>query len=139
MTTIVLATTGVLLVLSGCASQTSTDSALAGEDKICVSVRSLNSFSALSDREIFVTAGVNNHFLFSVMGICHGLRSANAIGIADGTGRICGDGFGSIIFRDTFRSPQSCRVRYIEHVNDRDEAKQLVLARAEMRRSKKQK
>ena len=125
---------GGLLAASGCATSTSTAGEGSNADKVCVSVRSISSFSPLSDREIFVTAGVNDHYLFSIMGICSGLEYANAIAVADQTGRICGDGFGSVVFRDMGRGRQSCRVRTIEHVNDRNEAKELVTARETARR-----
>lgn len=116
----------LLIIVSGCAAQG--DGTQAAE-KVCVSVRTINSFGSLGDRDIFVTAGTRDHYLFSVIGICPGLRSANAIGVADGLGRICGDGFGRIVFRNPGIGPQSCRVGSIERVTDRAEAKMIVDAR----------
>lgn len=123
---------GALLVASGCATSTVDEGATT--PRVCVSVRTINSFNGLSDREIFVTAGVNDRYLFTVTGICNGLEYANAIAVKDQTGRICGDGFGSIIFRDMGRGRQSCRVRTIERVSSAEEAKEWVTAREADRR-----
>lgn len=123
---------GALLVASGCATSTGDEGATT--PKVCVSVRTISSFNGLSDREVFVTAGVNDHYLFTVTGICNGLEHANAIAVKDQTGRICGDGFGSIIFRDMGRGRQSCRVRTVERVSGADEANEWVKAREADRR-----
>ena len=123
---------GMLLIASGCATSQGEEESTAS--KVCVSVRTISSFNGLSDREIFVTAGVNDHYLFTVTGICTGLEYANAIAVKDQTGRICGDGFGSIIFRDMGRGRQSCRVRTIERVSSAAEANEWVTAREAERR-----
>ena len=128
----VSAVLSMLLIVSGCA--TSPGEAESRVSKVCVSVRTINSFNGLSDREIFVTAGVNDHYLFTVTGICNGLEYANSIAVKDQSGRICGDGFGSIIFRDMGRGRQSCRVRTIERVSSAAEADEWVTAREAERR-----
>ena len=130
--TLVFSILGMSLFASGCATSTGDEDSRAS--RVCVSVRTINSFNGLSDREIFVTAGVNDHYLFAVTGICNGLEYAKAIAVKDQTGRICGDGFGSIIFRDVGRGRQSCRVRTIERVSSGDEAKEWVTAREAERR-----
>jgi len=129
---LVSAMLGVFLIASGCATPTGDEDALTS--KVCVSVRTISSFDGLSDREVFVTAGVHDHYLFTVTGVCNGLEYANAIAVADETGRICGDGFGSIVFRDVGFGRQSCRVRTIERVSSADEAKEWVTARESERR-----
>ena len=129
---IVSALLGMLLIASGCATPPAEEESMAS--KVCVSVRTISSFNGLSDREIFVTAGVNDHYLFTVTGICNGLEYANAIAVKDQTGRICGDGFGSIIFRDMARGRQSCRIRTIERVSSAEEANEWVTAREAERR-----
>jgi hypothetical protein len=91
-------------------------------------VRTIDSFASISDREIFVTARTNDSYVFTVMGVCQGLRSANAIGVADSMGRICGDGFGRVVFQDMGRK-QSCRVKSIDAVANLDEAKALAASR----------
>lgn len=125
-----------LLLLSACASESSLYDENTASERVCVQVRSISSFNGLSDREVFVTAGVKNHYLFTVSGICMGLEQANAIGIADQSGRICGDGFGSIVFRDMGRNRRSCKVRNIEHVVDGAQAREWVDAREAERRGK---
>jgi len=126
---ITLITAAMLLLLSACASESSLYDENSAADKVCVQVRTISSFNGLSDREVFVTAGVRDHYLFTVTGICTGLEDANAIGVADQTGRICGDGFGSIVFRDMGRNRRSCKVRNIERVVDGAQAKEWVAAR----------
>ena len=122
-------TLAAVLFVPGCSSQDTMTDDESSEAKVCVNVRSISSFGTLSDKDVFVTAGTKDHYVFSVMGICPGLNSANAIAVADGMGRICGDGFGRIVFRDMGLGRQSCRVRTIVKVADRDEAKMLVNAR----------
>ena len=121
-----------LLVLGGCAAQDTGNSASDGN--VCISVRAINGFSPLSDREVLVTAGVNDRYLFTVIGVCSGLRSANRIAVTDATSRICNDGFGRIAFRDFGLGRQVCRVGEIEAVPDRETAEQMVDARRAARR-----
>lgn len=118
----------------GCASQPSGEEPAADGGRVCVSVRTINSFSPLSDQEVLVTAGVNNRYLFTVTGVCQGLRSANRIAVADQTGSICNDNFGRIVFRDFAMGPQSCRVGNIEPVASREAAREIVSARQAARR-----
>ena len=118
----------VLAAAAGCSSTETTADESSSTDKVCVSVRTIDSFASISDREIFVTARTNDSYVFTVMGVCQGLRSANAIGVADSMGRICGDSFGRIVFRDMGRQ-QSCRVKSIEAVANLTEAKALAASR----------
>ncbi len=119
---------GASFALSGCSTAETAADEESGTSKVCVSVRTIDSFASISDKEIFVTARTNDSYIFTVMGVCQGLRHANAIGVADSMGRICGDGFGRIVFRD-MGSNRSCRVKSVEPVADLAEAKALVSAR----------
>jgi hypothetical protein len=118
----------VLAIAAGCSTADTTADESSSSDKVCVSVRTIDSFASISDREIFVTARTNDSYVFTVMGVCQGLRSANAIGVADSMGRICGDGFGRVVFQDMGRK-QSCRVKSIDAVANLDEAKALAASR----------
>ncbi|NOX68601.1 MAG: hypothetical protein GXP15_05395 [Gammaproteobacteria bacterium] len=123
---------GTFLIVSGCATPIDGENPLT--PNVCVRVATISSFDGLSDREVFVTAGVRDYYLFSVIGVCNGLEDATAIAVEDETGRICGDGFGSIFFRDVGLGLQSCRVHTIERVSSIDEARERVTARAAERR-----
>lgn len=131
---VVVAILGTFLIVSGCATP------IDGEDpltpNVCVRVATISSFEGLSDQEVLVTAGVRDYYLFSIFGVCNGLEDANAIAVEDETGRICGDSFGSIIFRDMGLGIQSCRVHTIERVNSVDEAKEWATAREAERRGR---
>ena len=118
----------VLATVAGCSTTGTTADESSSSDKVCVSVRTIDSFASISNKEIFVTARTNDSYVFTVSGVCQGLRSANAIGVADSMGRICGDGFGSVVFRDMGRK-QSCRVKSIDAVANLDEAKALAASR----------
>jgi hypothetical protein len=118
----------ILTTAAGCSSTDTTADETSSSDKVCVSVRTIDSFASISDKEIFVTARTNDSYVFTVMGVCQGLRSANAIGVADSMGRICGDGFGRVVFRDMGHK-QSCRVKSIDPVADLAEAKALAASR----------
>ena len=126
-----IATCSLIIVLAaaaGCSSTDTTADESSSTDKVCVSVRTIDSFASISDREIFVTARTKDSYVFTVMGVCQGLRSANAIAVADSMGRICSDGFGRVVFRDMGRK-QSCRVKSIDAVAGLDEAKALAESR----------
>jgi hypothetical protein len=59
---------------------------------------------------------------------CNGLRHAYGIGIEDTKSRICDDGFAEIIYRDSGRL-QHCRIRTVERVENKEEAKAVVAER----------
>ncbi|MDH4110842.1 MAG: DUF6491 family protein [Gammaproteobacteria bacterium] len=128
----------VMATLSACASQESAGDAADASGKVCISVRNINGFNPLSDRELLVTANVKDYYLFTVLGICNNLRSANAIAVSDPTTRICDDGFGKIAFRDIGRTRQVCRVDQIERVGSPEEAREIVEAREQARRDQRE-
>jgi len=119
------------LLTAGCAAQQRAGAS--ASDRTCISVRSINGFNPLSDREVLVTATVSDHYLFTVVGVCPGLRSADAIAISDPTNRICNDSFGSITSTDRVHGKQTCRVEQIERVTGIEEARDIVRIRREAR------
>jgi len=93
---------------------------------VCVSVRSISSFDAIDDRHIYIKAIGNKHYLFTLSVGCHGVRSAHGIAVKDTVSRVCSNGFGEIIYRDMGRDLESCPIRYVEAVANKDNAVGLV-------------
>lgn len=91
-----------------------------------MSVRSINSFDAIDDKHLYIKATGNKHYLFTLYGGCTGLRSAHGIAVRDTFSRVCSNSFGEIIYRDMGRGLESCRIRTIEAVSDKDDARGLV-------------
>lgn len=129
--TIALLVASLSLLAAGCAGQQGTGAS--ASDRTCISVRSISGFNPLSDRELLVTESVDDHYLFSVIGICPGLRSADSIAVSDPTSRICNDSFGSISYFDRVHGKQTCRVDRIERVTGIEEARDIVEIRREAR------
>lgn len=129
----VLAMAGLLLC--GCVSTTPAERELAADaEQTCLFVPNISGFSPLSEREVLVTVGVSDHYLFTVLGICTGLRSATTLAVVERTSRICNDGFGRIWFQEPGLGRQVCQVRDIERVASREEAREIVAARQQARR-----
>ncbi|MDZ7644577.1 MAG: DUF6491 family protein [Woeseiaceae bacterium] len=119
------------MLAAGCAMQESPEpAATAASDRICLNVRSITGFSPLTDRELAVSAIGQEHYLFTVVGVCPGLRDAHTVAVSDATSRICNDGFGEITFDDPAYGRQSCRVRMIERVGSTGEARAIADGRA---------
>lgn len=133
----ILLPTFLAMTVAGCAAQDGAGGEMVGDGRTCLYVPNISGFSSLSDREVLVTVGVNDHYLFTVVGVCSGLRYANAILVADSSGsRICNDGFGRIAFRQAGLGRQTCRVGNIERVTSREEAREIVAAREQARRER---
>ncbi len=106
-------------------------------ERVCVSVRSINSFDAIDDQHVYIKATGNNHFLFTMQRRCFGLRGANGIGVKDTMSSVCSGGFGEIVYRDMGRRLESCRIDTIDRVASKDDAEGLVNDRKEAKREKK--
>jgi hypothetical protein len=105
-----------------------------------VNVRNISSFDAIDDRHIYIKArGQQKHFLFTMRGGCFGLRSAHGIAVKDTLSNVCSNSFGEVIYRDRSRGLQSCPIRTIEAVSDKDDAKGLVEDRKAAKREEQSK
>lgn len=105
----------------------------ASNERVCVNVRAIRTFDALTDQHVYVREGSDEHYLFTMQNRCFNLRMSHGIAIKDVTSRICSDGFGEIIYRDRAggRRPQSCRIDTIERVDSKEAAEELVESREE--------
>jgi hypothetical protein len=99
-------------------------------ERVCVNKRNINSFDTIDDQHIFIRATGNRLYLFTMQRRCTGLRQARGIGVKDTMSRVCSDGFGEIVYQDMGRV-QSCRIKTIESVASKDDAKGLVKDRKE--------
>ena len=116
-------------VLGGCAGSSGNvaDESLGAPEKVCVNVRNISSFDAIDDRHIYIKARDEvRHFLFTMHGGCTGLRSAQTIAVRDTMLRVCSNSFGEVVYRQMGRGLDSCRIRTIEAVSDKDDARGLV-------------
>jgi hypothetical protein len=103
------------LMLSGCATSPdqaadTEDQALEAGDRVCVSVRSINSFDAIDDSHVYIKANVNDHYLFTMFGSC------------------------LIVYRDMGKRLESCRIDNVERVASKEDAEGLVKDRKEAKR-----
>lgn len=101
------------------------------EERVCINIRTIRTFDALTDEYVYVKEGSSKHFLLTMRGRCHNLRNAQGIAIKDATSRVCSDGFGEIVYRDRMggRRLESCRIDTIQQVESKDDAKAIVEAR----------
>jgi len=127
---------GLLLPLTGCVALAPGEDAESEEteDRICLNVRAIRSFDALTDEYVYVQEGNSKYYLFTMRNRCHNLSDAMGIAIKDSMNRVCSDGFGEIVYRDRMgggRRLESCRIDTIERVESKDDAKAIVEARTE--------
>ena len=92
----------------------------------CFSARRVRNFSPFSDVNLYVDGGGGNHFLLTMDRNCFGLRNAQGIAIQNQMDRVCSNSQARITFRGVGRSVESCRVRTVEAVEDRDAARALA-------------
>ena len=124
------------VLASGCANQRGASVSESGAKNVCINVGRINGFTPLGDRELMVTAGVNEYYLFTVDAYCPGLRYANSLAVVDTVSRICSNSFGRIVFNDQSFGRQTCSVSNIERMASRDEVQETVKARVDARRQK---
>ena len=100
------------------------------EKDVCVNVRAIRTFDAITDDYVYVKEGSDEHYLFTMQNRCFNLRGAMGIGIKDMTSRVCSDGFGEIVYRDRMggRRMETCRIGKIERVASKDDAEAIVEA-----------
>ncbi len=118
-----------ILALSGCAASSDNvgDMSMDRSETVCVNVRSINSYDSIDDQHLYVKVlGEPRHLLFTMDGTCFGLNNAQAIAVKDRYTRVCSDSLSEVIYRDMAMGLESCRIRNVEAVASKDDAKQLV-------------
>ncbi len=130
----------LILALSGCAASSGdvADESLGAPEKVCVNVRNIDSFDAIDDQHIYIRArGQQKHLLFTMHGRCFGLRSAHTIAVRDTLSSVCSNSFGEVVYRQLGRGLESCRIRTIEAVSNKDDARGLVEDRKRAKREER--
>lgn len=101
------------------------------EERVCFNSNNVRGYTVLDDRYVYVSERRNKHYLLTMQTRCTNLDGAFGIAISDTTSRVCSRGFGKIIYQDRLsgREVESCRIREIERVDDKEHAKRIVAAR----------
>jgi len=118
----------LVFTLSGCAtsSEEIADDSSGAAERVCVRVKSIRSFDAIDNEHIYIKAMGNEHYLFTLYGGCFGLRGTHGIAVKDTFSSVCSNSHGEIIYRDMGRGLESCRIRNVEAVANKDDAESLV-------------
>ena len=125
-----LLTLTLLIMCPFALAQDDVEEADDAEKDVCVNVRAIRTFDAITDDYVYVKEGSDEHYLFTMQNRCFNLRGAMGIGIKDMTSRVCSDGFGEIVYRDRMggRRMETCRIGKIERVASKDDAEAIVEA-----------
>ena len=92
----------------------------------CFSVRRVRKFSGLHNQSLYLEGSGNSHFLLTMFRSCLGLRNAQAIAIESHQDRVCSNSQADVTFRGVGGRRESCGIRTVEEVEDRDAARTLV-------------
>lgn len=105
-------------------------------ERICINVRAIRNFDAITDAYVYVREGSNRHYLLTLQRGCHYLSNALSIAITDTTSRVCNDGFGDLVYRERLSGGrlQSCRIENIELFSSKEDAEAVAKARTETAR-----
>jgi hypothetical protein len=97
-------------------------------EETCFNVRDIRSFDALDDRHIYARGRADNHYLFTMLGVCPGLEGAFRIAISDTFSRVCSLSSATVTYRG-FTRLETCRIGTVEAVEDKAAAEALVESR----------
>lgn len=94
----------------------------------CFNVRTVDSFSPLSNRFVYVRTTGDKHYLLTLDAIYPSLPYATGIAISGNYAWVCSNTGAMITYVDSGR-PVFCRILNVEAVASLDEAKKLVAER----------
>ena len=92
----------------------------------CFSIRRVRNFSGLDNEYLYVEQTGGSHYLLTMFRSCLGLRNAQAIAIESHQDRVCSNSQADVTFRGVGGRRESCGIRTVEEVEDRDAARTLV-------------
>jgi len=96
----------------------------------CFNVRNVRNFTAISDRYVHVEGRRDEHYLLTMWTGCIGLRGALGIAISNDFNRVCSNSSATIAYRE-FGRLETCRIRTVESVDDKDAAEEIVELRTD--------
>ncbi len=115
---------------AGCATTGSgTTVTGAGDERVCIKVSTINSFSVIDEQHVYVDATGKDAFLLTLENLCSGLKFARGIAIANAMSRVCGDGSGILVYDNSPTGKKRCRIVRIDRVADKVAAEALVADR----------
>lgn len=120
---------GTMLVLSGLVTGCATSRSDRDDevDRTCVLVREIRDFDVIDDRHVLLEARRQQEFyLLRLEPPCNGLRFAGAIGVAQRTTRVCGDGTDWLTFDDVALGEIRCRILGLRRVVNEEAARRLA-------------
>jgi hypothetical protein len=94
-------------------------------EEACFFVRNIRSFSSFDDRHIYLEGRRSEHFLLTMYPGCIGLSGAIDIALSNELNRVCSIDSATVTYR-ALGQLQTCNVRQVEAVEDRDAAKALA-------------
>jgi hypothetical protein len=97
-------------------------------EEACFNVREVRNFDAFDDEFIYVEGRGDQHFLLTTFRGCIGLRDSLRIAISNDFSRVCSNSFASVTYRG-LGELETCRIRRVEAVEDKDAAEVLVASR----------
>lgn len=92
----------------------------------CFSNRRVRNFSGLHNEYLYLEEAGGSHYLLTMFRSCLGLRNAQTIAIESVQDRICSNSQAEVTFRGVGGRRESCLIRTVEEVEDRDAARALV-------------
>ena len=98
-------------------------------EEACFNVREARSFSALADRFVYLEGPRDEHFVLTMFRGCLGLEDSNQIAISNDLSRVCSLDTAKITYRGVGGNLETCSIRRVEAVEDREAAKALVESR----------
>jgi len=102
-------------------------------EESCFNVRDARSFDALDDQHVYVRGRRNEHYLLTMVAGCIGLRDSFRIAISNDFSRVCSNSFATVTYRGLTGAAETCRVRMVESVEDKDAAEALAESRRRAR------
>ncbi|HEY8519528.1 MAG TPA: DUF6491 family protein [Gammaproteobacteria bacterium] len=101
-------------------------------EEACFNVRDVRSFDALDDEHVYVRVRRNDHYVLTMVPGCIGLRDSFRIAISNDFSRVCSNSFATVTYRG-LTGPETCRIRTVESVEDKEAAQALVASRRRAR------
>ena len=102
------------------------DAPATAAERVCINVRLIRGFDALSDEHLVVTTSGRDTYLLTMRRGCIGLGRAMGIAVSNNMSRLCSNSRGKVTYRDLSRRPLQCQIENITAVESKEHARALV-------------